>query len=138
MELPNPIRSTRAAFIAGNPVLKRGQNAIETDTKWNKVGDGVTAYNALGYSEYPQQYNTASGTDTYTGDLLIVNIPGYYVGLKITVKFTNANTGASTFNLNSLGAKDIKNAAGGALSANDIRAGAYYDLIYNGTYFQLK
>ena len=81
-------------------------------------------------------YTTASGTDTYTADLT-PPIADYIEGSAYNIKFTNPNTGASTINLNSLGAKDIKKADGSALVAGDILAGQISDLFYNGTYFQL-
>lgn len=48
---------------------------------------------------------TASGTDTYTTTVATLT---YFAGLKMNINFVNANTGASTLNLNALGAKDIK------------------------------
>ena len=49
---------------------------------------------------------TASGTDTYTATL--TTPPSAYVlGQVVDILFTNANTGAATINLNSLGAKSI-------------------------------
>lgn len=41
--------TTAAALAAANPVLLEGELATESDTLKQKVGDGVTSYNALGY-----------------------------------------------------------------------------------------
>lgn len=43
------LRKTAAEFTALNPVLIAGQEGYETDTRKRKVGDGVTAWNALLY-----------------------------------------------------------------------------------------
>ena len=78
---------------------------------------------------------TASGTDTYT---ITDTVPtGYASDEKWLISFTNSNTGAATLNRNSLGAKGLKSATGGALSAGDIVAGGYYLVIYNGTEYRV-
>lgn len=79
---------------------------------------------------------TASGTDTYTATIApaLTVIPAQF---SIKVVFTNANTGATTINFNSIGAKSIKKTGTSALSANDICAGCAYWLIWDGTNFQL-
>lgn len=40
-------RDTAANWASNNPVLAAGEPSLETDTKVEKIGDGVTAYNAL-------------------------------------------------------------------------------------------
>lgn len=52
-------------------------------------------------------------------------------GLLLWVKFVNANTGASTFNLNSLGAQAIVRPGGTALISGDISANQFGLLVYN-------
>lgn len=42
-------RGTAAEWAAANPVLASGEMGIETDTDLFKIGDGVLAWNALGY-----------------------------------------------------------------------------------------
>lgn len=79
---------------------------------------------------------TAGGTDTYTATLAPA-ISAYATNQKVYLKFTNANTGAATINLNSLGAKSIKKSGGTALSAGDISAGQILCLVYDGTNFQI-
>src|SRR5688572_4746358 len=48
----------------------------------------------------------ASGTDTYAATA-VPAITAYGTGQKFQIKFTNASTGVSTLNLNSVGAKKI-------------------------------
>lgn len=80
----------------------------------------------------------ANGTDSYsaTVDPLITS----YDSLVFICVFQNANTGASTLNVNSIGIKPIKKSSNGSLIdllANDIRTGVMYMLVYDGTVFQL-
>ena len=79
-------------------------------------------------------YAVASGTDTYTA-----TIDGYTLveGKSVKIKFTNANTSASTLNINSLGAKAIKKSNGNDLSSGNIKAGQICHLVYTGSVFQL-
>ena len=64
-------------------------------------------------------------------------ITAYTVGQRFTFKAVNANTTASTINVNSLGAKDIKKNSTLALDAGDIRAGQIVEVEYDGTNFQM-
>jgi len=42
-------RDTAANWTADNPILAQGEQGHETDTNRRKIGDGVTAWNALPY-----------------------------------------------------------------------------------------
>lgn len=42
-------RDTAANWTAANPTLASGEEGYETDTKRQKIGDGATAWNGLGY-----------------------------------------------------------------------------------------
>ena len=78
-----------------------------------------------------------SGTDTYTGTLQGLDA---YTGRIIYVTFANANTGAATANIGSLGAVTIRKDVSGTwtvLSAGDIVAGKLYRLYNDGTRFQI-
>lgn len=78
---------------------------------------------------------TASGTNTYTASLSPA-ISAYVAGMDVTILFTNANSGASTLNLNSLGAKAIQ-LNGAAVTSGEIPAGSTLTLVYDGTEFQI-
>jgi hypothetical protein len=77
----------------------------------------------------PTILGTATGADTYA---VTTNVaPAVTAGLRITVRFTNASTGASTLNYNAGGAVAIVKKDGStAIGAADIAADTYYDLIY--------
>jgi hypothetical protein len=82
----------------------------------------------------------AGANDTYVATLSPA-ITTYVTGAHYRFKAATANTGAATINLNSVGAKTIKKAAGGIttdLADNDIRAGQWCDLVYDGTNMQLQ
>jgi len=81
-----------------------------------------------------KNYAVASGTDTYTATIAPA-ITAYAAGQMFHLNFTNANTGASTINLNSLGAKNIVDSAGSAVSAGTLSG--VVSVIYNGTNFQV-
>lgn len=135
--LSQPILNTSTALIAQNPVLEYGQLAQETDTNRCKSGDGTSTYTQLTYAEWAYEIVEAAGTDTYTGTFSSPIFLAYFPMMRIRVRFTNANTGAATINLNSLGAKDIKKSVSTALAAGDIMAGGIYELYYDGTNFQI-
>ena len=86
-------------------------------------------------NEIEIKYATASGTNIYT--VTISGITAYTEGLSVKIKFTNANTGASTLNINGLGAKNIVKSNGNPLSSGNIKAGQICHLVYTGSVFQL-
>lgn len=80
---------------------------------------------------------TLAGTNTYTVNIAWVG--SYQSGLNFLATFVNANSGVSTINVNSLGAKTLKKFSGGSkvdLASGDISAGQIYQLVYDGTFFK--
>lgn len=80
--------------------------------------------------------SSTSSPNTYVAGLSIP-IKSYNTGMTFAVKFTNANTGAMTLNLNSVGAVAVKKAGSTALIGGEIKAGMVGLFTYDGTYFQL-
>ena len=81
------------------------------------------------------QGGQATGTDTYA-----VSIPGvtaYNLNDAYAIGFTNANTGASTLNINGLGAVNIAKNNVVPIIGGDIAANQQFIAIYDGTNFQL-
>lgn len=76
----------------------------------------------------------ASGTNTYTATY-VPTITEYEDGLKVLVRFPNANTSTATLNLNGLGAKAIVKGVSTALVSGDIPTGTTLLLAYDGTNF---
>lgn len=81
----------------------------------------------------------AGSNDTYACSLSPA-LTAYTVGACYTFDANTANTGAATINFNSLGATTIKKAEGGIttdLANNDIRAGQWVIVIFDGTNMQM-
>ena len=82
-------------------------------------------------------YAVASGSaNTYS--VTVSGITSYQEGLAIAVKINVDNTGASTINVNGLGAKSIKKPNGNDVSASNLKAGSIYSMRFNGTNFILQ
>lgn len=67
----------------------------------------------------------------------VISIGAYATGQRFSFKAVNANTTASTLNINGLGAIAIKKLSATALIANDILAGQIVLVEYDGTNFQM-
>ena len=102
---------------------------------YEHIYNGTAFEITLETNKVVKEYLTASGTNTYTSNLELDY--GIYVNAMYPVKFTNANTGPATLNLNGLGAKNIYTSSGAALSSGDILANSTRILVYNGADFIL-
>ena len=81
----------------------------------------------------------ANVTGTADAILLVTTPPttAYADGQKFSFISEGANTGAVTVNVNSLGAKNLTKNGSTALVAGDIPSGAWVEIGYDGTRFQL-
>jgi len=79
---------------------------------------------------------TAAGTDTYTATIAPA-ITAYAATHRFYITFTNANTGASTIDLNGIGASALQKYNGAALTAGDILAGQTHLILRSGTAFRI-
>lgn len=75
-----------------------------------------------------------SGTNTITANLTPAP-SSYETGMVVQFVVANTNTGATTLNLNSLGAKTVQK-QGAALTGGEFVAGQSVQLFYDGTNFQ--
>lgn len=118
--------------------IYKGELFVNTfDTKaWIRTDLGIVQMPFLKDNQN-NAYNstTASGTDTYTATLT-PTLTAYAFGQTFVVSFTNANTGAATINIDSLGAKALQK-NGTALASGNLGAGKSYILYYDGTQFQV-
>ena len=96
--------------------------------------DNVTSGETFGTSQW---LTSVAGTNTITATLSSANFVAYDAGQTFSFKAANANTGAVTLNINSLGAKPVTKTGAVALAANDILAGQTVTVVYDGTRFQL-
>lgn len=133
----HPVQNTSTVLIANNSVFEKGRVILETDTNRIKTGDGVSTYTQLTYVEWNYEIVEAAGTDTYTGNFSKPFFLTYFPMMRVRVRFANANTGAATLNLNGEGAIPIKKTVSAALVTGDFLAGGIYELVYDGTNFQV-
>ncbi len=115
---------------------------VHDGADWIKLGDinaSDNSFSAYHGTALPRLINHAA--DTGAADAYAVApapvITAYATGQVVTLKPVNANTGAATINVNSLGVKNIKlldgsNPAAGALSTTGV-----YTLVFDGTHFVL-
>lgn len=82
-------------------------------------------------------YNTSGGSSNAYTLSLDAQITALVEGMIVKFKANHANTGASTININAIGANTIKKADGTDLIAGDLVVNGVYFLIYNGTNFIL-
>jgi predicted RecA/RadA family phage recombinase len=104
-----------------------------TDAPTAPTAAGGTNTTQLATTQFVQQqatnFGTATGTDTYAVTTNI-SVP-IIAGLRITVRFTNASTGASTLAVNGgTAAPIVKKDGSTAIGAADIAANTYYDLMF--------
>lgn len=112
---------TSSAVAAGDDILASDINAIMTDILVN-AGD----------------YATTGGSSNAFTLTLDSRITSYTEGMVVRFKGDRANTGASTLNINSIGAANIVKYGSTSLEANDIQSGKVYEVMYDGTNFQLS
>lgn len=126
-------------------LTKNGENAATANLpmggfRHTGVGD-ATARNQYGTVGKLQDSGHTYAADSGAADAYVIApspaITAYAAGQQFIMNAANTNTGASTVNVNGLGAKSIVNANNEALSRNEIVSGRTYILTYDGTAFQL-
>ena len=87
-----------------------------------------------------KDYADATGAANTYAVALPVTKTAYYDGMVVEFSTTNANAGASTMNVNGLGAVSILNAGGAALAVGQIAANTITRLVYNtsGPWFEIQ
>jgi len=88
----------------------------------------------------PYRYlsKNATGTDAYVITTGLTLVTGDLSGMNFSVSFANNNTGAATLNIDGIGAKAIVKNGSTALVSGDLVANRYYNLVYDGTNFQIS
>lgn len=119
--------------------LVEAATQAEVDAKTTIGGTG-----ALLFATLDTQRSTLLSdykADTGAADAYVITpvpaISAYTVGQRFTFLAANTNTGASTLNVNGLGARAIKRPAGGDVLGGDITTGKIIDVEYDGTNFQV-
>lgn|ERR1039458_1924301 len=137
-------RDTASNVNAATPAT--GELAVDNTNKRLRLGDGATA-GGIVLPNFSDIQNSVFNSGTTGGaanvqTITLSPVPAAYVAqMCIHFKAGFTNTGATTLNVNSLGAKNLmKNVSGTvtALAAGDIASGVCYVAIYDGTQFQVK
>ena len=139
----------------GGKTAKDGGLSLDTDGTLSADSDSriasqkaVKTYVDAGIGAGPTKAGIQDESYTYAADTGAANayvvtlspVPASLVaGLEVAFKAANTNTGASTLNVNSLGATPIKKLDGAtALTSGDIVAGQIVTVVYDGTNFQMQ
>lgn len=122
-----------AAFSQKTDGELKTQITLEIKNKTLSPARVGEMFDQINYGKTNRKIYTASGTNTYVISEGLGSGNGIteYQDLQIAVKFTNGSTGASTMNINAIGAVTITGVGNGT-----IVAGKTYILIYNGTTFE--
>lgn len=83
-----------------------------------------------------QYLTSVSGTDVVTATGAF-GMSSYATGQRFSFIASGTNTGAMTLNINSIGAKAITKNGSTALAAGEVTSGSVYEVVYDGTRFQL-
>jgi hypothetical protein len=123
-------------------------SALSTALSIGQGGTGgataATARTSLGVpaTAAVQDGSILFASDTGAANAYVITLgtvpAAYTTGMEIRFKATNANSGASTINVNALGLKSIKKQSATALASGDILAGQIVVLDYDGTNFQMQ
>jgi len=112
---------------------------LSAKESWRMAEDG-SAIEAVEISENlpgEELYGVTTGAaNTYA--VTITDFPGYSDGISVYLKINVNNSGASTLNVNGLGAIDIKKDSSTNLELDDLVADRTYKLVYHdSTFFML-
>lgn len=130
-----------------NTITRDGQNSPSANLPMNNqkhtgvaAASGQTSrteYLASGVAQDGDifELGSVSGTDTITASASPA-VSAYVAGQTFRFVATGTNTGATTININSAGAKAIQK-LGAALVAGDITSGDAVEVYYDGTQFQM-
>lgn len=138
--LAGAVPAPAAGDAAAKKVLKAGGGwgALAESDVTNLVSDLAAAATKTGVQLDSYTYAADSGAaNAYV--VTLSPVPTLVAGLTVIFKAANANSGSSTLNVNSLGAKTIKKTDGATnLVSGDIAAGQIVAVVYDGTNFQVS
>lgn len=134
------VKGSSTALVSGDITANQVIVAIYDGTNFEIISDYSSSITNLNNALTTHMaddtshvyYAVATGTNTY----VITTTPApiaYVDGMAVCVKFTNASTGASTLNWNSLGAKTILDSNGSAIASGTFKAGYPYTMRYSTT-----
>ena len=125
---------------------KDGSNAATANLdagtyKITRVGDGTAHTDAINAGQIQDGGLIFQATDSGSANTYAIAltpaVTAYVAGQVFHFKAANASSGASTLNVNALGAKNIKKKNDQDIAAGDIEQNAIVSVIYDGTSFQM-
>ena len=129
-----------------NCVTKDGQTTITANLPMagflhTNVGNATARNHYAAAGQVQDSSLTYGGTSTGGANVYNITltpaITAYATGQMFVFKTHQANTGAATLNVNSVGAKSLKKNTGNSLDVDDILNGVMVTVIYDGTDFIL-
>lgn len=119
-----------------------GATGVQSRIPIGSTGQVLTSSGTVPIWSSPTATNTSYIVDTGAANAYVATLSpalgAYSAGVLVQFKAANANTTASTVNVNGLGVKTIKKLGGATdLVAGDIAAGQIVELEYDGTNFQM-
>lgn len=137
--------TTQAGAHVGQPgyVYIGSITALPAGSGGQSGGGGSGGITNLGNATQTaiQNESYTYGADTGAANAYVVTLipvpSGYVAGMGVVFKAAHANTGASTLNVNGLGAKSIVKNGSVALAGGEIAAGQIIYVKYDGTNFQI-
>lgn len=129
-----------------NCLTKDGQNEATANIdmggyKLLDVGNGTLRTDAANVAQVQNSSFVWGGTAGGTVDVITIApnpvITAYASGQTFRFISSGANTGATTINVNSVGAKAVTKNGANALVAGDIQSGQIVEVTYDGTRFQI-
>jgi hypothetical protein len=132
-----------ANATSGTVEIKPPAGALGTSVLTTPIGTGTLLASGASKAETIQsaEFAADAGASDAYAIALTPAVTAYTTGVKYRFKANTANTGAATLNINSVGAQAIKKVAGGVttdLDTNDIRAGQWVEVVWDGTNFQMS
>lgn len=129
--LTGSVASDGQTTMTGN--LKLGNNRATSMAAAAAITDGANANDVQ--SGRLVFLTGVAGTNTITASL--TGFTAYAAGNGFRFVAAGTNTGATTLNINAVGAKSITKSGLSPLVAGDIVSGGTYEVVYDGTQFQL-
>jgi hypothetical protein len=136
--LNNTVASTSTTQAAtANAVKAAYDKAVSAETNAKTYSDQQLATHTADYLKHTGYAVATGSANTYVATLNPA-LSAYAEGVSLRLKINLANTGASTVDVNGLGAKAIKNGKGNDVATGNLKAGVIYTLAYDGTSFILQ
>lgn len=132
------LRADSSALAAGDiPAGATVSFQYKSSTNRFLVVSVTQNFSANTVQQQAGNYAAAGGTANAITATYTPAVGSHVVGMPLRVKIASNNTAAATFNPGA-GAVAIVTPLGAALKANDLRAGAIAELVYDGTSYQLR